>query len=109
MARKNRGNSCRIPRLSERDNNPKGLLLVAVGGAAASVKVGGGLLKDLQCHTKGKSNADGTGSNTINRETAGMKPRPSQCTATESDGEADAAMLWGGGEKVSMADALMLT
>ncbi len=46
VARKNRGNSCRIPRLSERDKNPKGLLLVAVGGAAASIKVGGGLLKD---------------------------------------------------------------
>ena len=46
VARKNRGNSCRIPRLSERDKNPKELLLVAVGGAAASIKVGGGLLKD---------------------------------------------------------------
>ena len=45
VARKNRGNSCRIPRLSERDNNPKGLLLVAVGGAAASVKAGRGLLR----------------------------------------------------------------
>ena len=46
VARKNRGNSCRIPRLQERDKNPQGLLLVAVGGAAASIKVGGGLLKD---------------------------------------------------------------
>ncbi len=45
-ARKNRGNSCRIPRLSERDKNPQGLLLVAVGGAAASIKAGEGLLKD---------------------------------------------------------------
>ncbi len=43
--------------------------------------------------------APAAGSNTINREMAGMKPRPSQCTATESDGEADAAMLWGGGGK----------
>ncbi len=46
VARKNRGNSCRIPRLSERDKNPQGLLLVAVGGAAASIKAGEGLLKD---------------------------------------------------------------
>ena len=46
VARKNRGNSCRIPRLQERDKNPQGLLLVAVGGAAASIKAGGGLLKD---------------------------------------------------------------
>ena len=94
--KKNRGNSCRIPRLSERDKNPQGLLLVAVGRAAASIKAGGGLSKDYQFHTKGKNNANVTDSNTINRETAGMKPRPSQCTATESDGEADAAMLWGG-------------
>ena len=80
--------------MQERDKNPQGLLLVAVGGAAASIKAGGGLLKDKQCHTKGKSNADCTGSNTINREMAGMKPRPSQWTATESHGEADAVRLW---------------
>ncbi len=30
----------------------------------------------------------------INRETAGTKPRPSQYTATESHGEANAVMLW---------------
>ena len=30
----------------EREKNPQGLMLVAVGGAAASIKAGGGLLKD---------------------------------------------------------------